>query len=285
MTKRPIVERLKVGMTAMLLCIAFSMIVPGFFAGIEKGLLPWKYAVRGATMADSSVVIIALTGDDIDALGGLPVKRSYYALAVSALSGLGVKTTGIDLGLSDSGRSAPEYNDLLASVIAGSGNVVLSGYFRSLSAPGAPDTHSAAPAFPRMFARDISGDAPWRTGFHFTLPYAPFLRGASGLGHTNLNDELTLPLCIGTRSGVLPLFSLEVLRRSMPGDVRIVAEGGELSLRAPGAAFDIPYNEDGDVSLNFTGGTASLTMISFLDFLRACDDLQAGGEGALIPAG
>ena len=99
MTKRPLMERLKVGMTTMLLWIAFYIFVPGFFAGVEKGLLPWKYAFRGESEVDSSVVIIALTGDDIDALGGLPIKRSYYALAVSALTDLGAGTIGIDLGL------------------------------------------------------------------------------------------------------------------------------------------------------------------------------------------
>ncbi len=285
MTKRPLAERLKVGMTAMLLCIAFYVFAPGFFDGIEKGLLRWKYAVRGEAGIDTSVVVVALTGEDIDALGGLPVKRSYYALAVSALSGLGVKTIGIDLGLADSGRSAPEYNDLLASEIASSGNVVLSGYFRSLASPGAPDTHSTAPVFPSKFACDIAGEAPWRSGFHFTLPYAPFLDGAAGLGHTNLNDDLTFPLCIGTRSGALPLFSLEVLLKGMPDGTQIVANDGVLSLRAPQAVCDIPYRGDGDASLNFTGGTGSLAMVSFLDFLRAYDEFQSGGEGTLALMG
>ncbi len=281
-------------MGATLACTALYLLAPGFFAGVEKGLLRWKYAARGELPVDSSIVVIALTGDDIDALGGLPVKRSYYALALSALSGLGAGSVGVDLGLGDSGKSAPEYNDLLASVIASSGNVVLGGYFRSMAAPGAPDTHSTAPVFPARFAcrfgtgngngngtADGGGRGPWRTGFHFTLPYQPFLESAAGLGHTNITDDLTLPLFVATRSGVLPLFSLELLRRSVPGVAELSLGDGTLSLRGEGGFHEIPFGEGGDVTLNFTGGAGSLTVISFLDFLRAYDDLQAGGDGTL----
>ena len=83
--RRNAIERMKIGMTAALCCIAFYVFAPGFFDGVEKGLLPWMYRVRGEKPIDTSVVVIALTTDDIDALGGLPVKRSYYALAISAL--------------------------------------------------------------------------------------------------------------------------------------------------------------------------------------------------------
>ncbi len=290
MNKHPLMGRLKAGIGAMAACIALYFLAPGFFAGVEKGLLPWKYAVRGELPVDSAVVVIALTGDDIDALGGLPVKRSYYALAVSALSGLGARSVGIDLGLGDSGKAAPEYNDLLASVIAASGNVVLSGYFRSMAAPGAPDTHSTSPVFPARFAYGIGGDGAagggiWRTGFHFTLPYRPFLEAAAGLGHTNVADDLSLPLCVSTRSGVLPLFSLELLRRSVSEAAQPALDGGRLSIGGAGRVYDIPFGEGGDVTLNFTGGAGSLTMISFLDFLRAYDDLQAGGDGSLADGG
>ncbi len=278
---RNVIERAKVGMTAVLCCIAFYVFAPGFFDGVEKGMLPWLYRVRGEGPVDTSVVVIALTADDIDALGGFPVKRSYYALAVSALRDLGARVVGIDLGLTDPGSSAPEYNDLLASVIASSGNVVMSGYFRSLSAPGVTDTGAAATGFPGRFTHGVAGGGPWRMGRHFTLPLKSFLEGASGLGHTNLTDELALPLYIGPPSAPAPLFSLEVLRHSISGPVRITAEGGTLTLADTARTYRIPYDGNGDVELNFTGGARSLTTYSFLDFLRAYDErVRAGAPHA-----
>ncbi|HLB00657.1 MAG TPA: sigma 54-interacting transcriptional regulator [Bacteroidota bacterium] len=278
--RRNAIERMKIGMTAALCCIAFYVFAPGFFDGVEKGLLPWMYRVRGEKPIDTSVVVIALTTDDIDALGGLPVKRSYYALAISALGDLGARVVGVDLGLTDAGTSSPEYNDLLASVIYGSGNVVLGGYFRSLSTPGAKDTNTTAPGVPEKFTHAIEGGGPWRSGYHFTLPYAAFMEGASGLGHTNLTDELTLPLYIGSRSFPVPLFSLEVLRRSMSEPVRIFSGGGTLTIRDTARVYTIPFEHDGDVSLNFTGGARSLRMYSFLEFLRAYDGYVRGAGPA-----
>ncbi len=278
---RNVIERAKIGMTAVLCCIAFYVFAPGFFDGVEKGMLPWLYRVRGEGPVDTSVVVIALTADDIDALGGFPVKRSYYALAVSALLDLGARVVGIDLGLTDPGSSAPEYNDLLASVISSSGNVVMSGYFRSLSAPGVTDTGGVATGVPERFTHTVTGVGPWRMGRHFTLPVKSFLEGASGLGHTNLTDELSLPLYIGPPQSPTPLFSLEVLRRSMSTPVRITAEGGTLTLAGPARTYRIPYDRNGDVELNFTGGARSLTMFSFLDFLRAYDErVRTGGPPA-----
>jgi DNA-binding NtrC family response regulator/CHASE2 domain-containing sensor protein len=277
---RNVIGGAKIGMTAVLCCIAFYVFAPGFFEGVEKGLLPWMYRVRGEGPVDTSVVVIALTTDDIDALGGLPVKRSYYALAVNALTELGAGVVGIDLGLTDPGTSAPEYNELLASVISSAGNVVLSGYFRSLSVPGTADTGAARTGVPERFTHRVEGAGPWRMGHHFTLPYAPLLEGAAGLGHTNLTDELALPLYIGPRSSPMPLFSLEVLARSMAGPVRIASDGGSLTLGDDQRSYTIPYDADGDVTLNFTGGAGSLTLYSFLDFLRAYDERSPGGGPA-----
>jgi len=284
---RDIIGRGKIGMTAVLCCIAFYFFAPGFFDGVERGVLPWMYGVRGEGPLDTSVVVLALTADDIDALGGLPVKRSYYALALNALGELGARVVGVDLGLTDAGTSAPEYNDLLASVIRSEGNVVMSGYFRSLSAPRAPGEPGSGGAteaetgFPARFAPRLTGVGPWRTGYHFIGPYAPFLEGASGLGHTNLTDDLSLPLFIGPDSSPAPLFSLEVLRRSMDGEVSVSTGGGTATLTGGSESYTIPYDRDGDVKLNFTGGTSSLRMFSFLEFLRAYDER---GSGRAAPA-
>jgi hypothetical protein len=225
--KNPHIQRLTVGLTAVRCCIAFYFLAPGFFSGVEEGMLHWKYRIRGEGEIDSSVVVIALGSSDLNALGGLPLKRSYYALLVSALDDLGADVVGLDLGLSGPGASAPEYDNLLATVIRGSGRVVLSGYFRSVAPEGTVEPREDAGGIPARFFHDVtvaggvdgrSAGGPWPVGNHFTLPHGAFTGAAAGLGHTNLTENLTLPLYTRSGPGFLPLFSLEVLRKGMEVD-------------------------------------------------------------------
>ena len=83
------------------------------------------YKISGSAKPDSSIVIISITENDIEKLGSWPLKRSYYALAISNLNKAGVSKIGIEIFLSEGTAFQSVYNALLNQQIEKSGNVVL----------------------------------------------------------------------------------------------------------------------------------------------------------------
>lgn len=75
--------------------------------------------------ADSNIVIIKIDERDIEQLGGWPLKRSYYALLISALRNHNVRCIGFEVFLSDALSSQAIYNDLLTAEIRKTENIVL----------------------------------------------------------------------------------------------------------------------------------------------------------------
>ncbi|HTK81939.1 MAG TPA: CHASE2 domain-containing protein, partial [Bacteroidota bacterium] len=116
-----------------LAAIALSVLFSGAFGDMEQSVQGLKYRLRGESPVDSSIVVLYFDNPAIAKLGGLPLKRNYYALLIDALHDAGAKAIGVDIGLSDPDNEHPEYDQVLASVLRKSGNVVLSGYFQSIS--------------------------------------------------------------------------------------------------------------------------------------------------------
>lgn len=92
--------------------------------------------ITGQRALDANIVIIHIDGNDLERLGGWPLKRSYYALLVSKLSELGVSKIGIEVLLSNNAASQTVYNGLLNEEIKRSGNVVVSSLITNDGAGG-----------------------------------------------------------------------------------------------------------------------------------------------------
>lgn len=75
--------------------LLFALSVAGVFNPLNRVGENTFTKLAGQRPLDSSVVIIHIDGNDIEKLGGWPLKRSYYALLVSRLSDLGVSKIGI----------------------------------------------------------------------------------------------------------------------------------------------------------------------------------------------
>ena len=90
-------------------------------AGIEKSLS----TIKGSVKPDSNIVLITITGNDIDRIGPWPIKRSYYALLIKTLADLKVKKIGLEVFLSTKFSSQAIYDNLLTREIIKSGRVVL----------------------------------------------------------------------------------------------------------------------------------------------------------------
>lgn len=91
-------------------------------AGYEKLMR----VIGGAKEPDNSIVIVHINTDDIEQLGGWPLKRSYYALLIDRLNKIGAGKIGVEVMFSSRLAFQEIYNDLLNEVLKKSNNVVLS---------------------------------------------------------------------------------------------------------------------------------------------------------------
>ena len=57
--------------------------------------------IEGESEADSGIVLINITEEDIESFGGWPLKRSYYALLIKTLSEFNPRAIGLEVFLSN----------------------------------------------------------------------------------------------------------------------------------------------------------------------------------------
>ena len=276
---RPRISQYLAGVLIASVAFGLTLIFSDAFRSMDEGLLPLKYRVRGEVQIDSSIVILYLDNDAIAALGDLPLKRSYYALLFDVLHQLGAKVVGVDIAFTDHDDTQADYDQLLTSVVQRSGNVVLGSYFRSHTS----DTIERL--LPDRFKYPVAGD--FQKGRNLELPFTELLASAVAIGHTNLTDGSRMPLFVsyetaGKQACLVPALPLEVWRvASGFGKHDFKFARDELSVTNGHQAFNIPFNADGEVTLNYTGGLQSLRSFPIVRFLQSYDVMISGGEPAL----
>ncbi|AFN74838.1 DNA-binding response regulator HsfA [Melioribacter roseus P3M-2] len=117
-------------LAGLLVSLNLDSILYPINAGYEKLMR----VIGGAKEPDNSIVIVHINSDDIEQLGGWPLKRSYYALLIDRLNKIGAGKIGLEVMFSSRLAFQEIYNDLLNEVLKKSNNVVLS------SIVGASDT-------------------------------------------------------------------------------------------------------------------------------------------------
>ena len=93
---------------------------------INKNVESFFYLAGGEGIPDSNIVIIHISGNDIESIGPWPIKRSYYALLINSLTKYDVKAIGLEVFLSAKFVTQTIYDNLLTKEIEKSGRVVLS---------------------------------------------------------------------------------------------------------------------------------------------------------------
>ncbi len=110
----------------IILGFAFALIFYTLSNNINSQIENLFRLIGGEKKLDSSIVIIHISQDDIERLGGWPLKRSYYALLINKLTEYGVKKIGLEVLLRNNVAYQSIYNDLLKEVLIKSNRVVLS---------------------------------------------------------------------------------------------------------------------------------------------------------------
>lgn len=262
-----------VGVAFITLLLILSFIFSDFIKQADENILTSKFRIRGESAPDSSVIILYLDNDDIRAIGGWPIKRNYYALVIKVLNELGAKVIGLDIALINPNVERPEYDDLLTNVVKSSGNVVLVGYFTSLT----KDEPNLRSRLPEKTGYHTEEKVYFYTGEKLNLPFPKLLDAAGGIGHENFYN-FKVPVFIRSAKEVFPAFSFELLRIFSGAEKSSVnISSTDTRLISESKIIQIPYEKDGTINVNYPGGVSTLNAIPLVEFLQAYSLQQKGG--------
>jgi transcriptional regulator with GAF, ATPase, and Fis domain/CHASE2 domain-containing sensor protein len=226
------------------------------------------YHIRGSVQPDSNIVVVYIDDAAVRVMGW-PLRRNFQALMLSALTDLKVRAVGIELLFEDPRPEYPEYDDLLARMIAVAPPTVLTSYFDSLTlSPQLPGNVEAQNR--GEFSFPAVDDPPHRgSGFH--APLENFGKAATGIGHVNFDDRGGVPLFILSEKGIVPAFGFELVRVfSGAGRATVQSDGSEASMKMWGQRYRWAL-ANGEAKLNFPGSLRSFNAYPFLEVLRAYD--------------
>ncbi|MCF6271024.1 MAG: sigma 54-interacting transcriptional regulator [Melioribacteraceae bacterium] len=128
-----IIERRRIlSISILLLVFLFIIVSPKISDSINNSVESVFVKVNGEGVVDSNIVIIKITEKDISALGGWPLKRSYYALLLNKLNKFNVSKIGLEIFLASNNSNQKIYNSLIINEIKERNNIVLSAIVNSL---------------------------------------------------------------------------------------------------------------------------------------------------------
>lgn len=257
-------KHLAFGITIAVGALPLTVIFDQSFEGMERAALNARYHIRGEFSLDSSILIVYFDEDDIRSLGGMPLKRSYYALLISTLNALGAKAIGFDIVFSEPSIDYPEYDEVLISVVRQAGNVALGGYFKSLGT----ETEESEGALGWERFSYGNGSTGFLSGKNFVGPFPELRSAARRVGHGNFTASSfdQVPLFVRYGSELLPALSSELVALARGIDRRnvtitpdriaaqssdetysLVLDNGQLILNYPGALSSKPMTQKGRV--------------------------------------
>ena len=112
---------------SLLILIIFN----SFSTAVNRNIESIFYSIKGSSTPDTNIVLIKITQNDIEKLGGWPLKRSYYALLLNKLKQFEAKKIGLEVFISSTKNSQNIYNDLIINELEKE-QTVLSCYVNSI---------------------------------------------------------------------------------------------------------------------------------------------------------
>lgn len=110
----------------LILTVSIILIFKNLTININYIVESFFHSVHGASTPDTNIVLIKITQNDIEKLGGWPLKRSYYALLLNKLAQHKPAKIGLEVFLSSNSRNQSIYNDLIVNELKRSDKIVLS---------------------------------------------------------------------------------------------------------------------------------------------------------------
>ncbi|MBI9072070.1 MAG: sigma 54-interacting transcriptional regulator [Melioribacteraceae bacterium] len=123
---------MKIYRTLLIAVIFITILITNLNSTINKSFENFVQRSFGETEIDSNIVVIEITQNDIDKLGGFPIKRNYYALLLKKLNDQNPKVAGFEIFLSPKNHQQSIYNDVLLNQIKNFPCIVFSNFIDSI---------------------------------------------------------------------------------------------------------------------------------------------------------
>jgi transcriptional regulator with GAF, ATPase, and Fis domain/CHASE2 domain-containing sensor protein len=267
-------KQIFIGCIAVLCTIIIAIPVSSLFYSLDGIVQNLMTHLRGESGIDSSIAIVYFNNDDIESLGGYPLKRSYYALLIKTLQELQVSAIGIDVGFSQPDERYPEYDNLLGSVVEGCPNIVMGGYFRRIDAVADTETVDTNLS-PFLFT--AIGNENWLIGKEPHFPFLSLRHKSNSLGYTNFLEDTSIPVVVKYGNGYMAAFGFELLRHGLRTlKSSVYALNNEIFLKNNIRNVNIPLRKNGSAELNFAGGKKALNLYRAVDVMKMYDEVAAG---------
>ena len=238
-----------------ILAIAFSIlsILPlSLNQKIHNSIEDLLFLLRGNRDLSEKILFVFIGSEDVDALGGWPISRDYYAYLIHKLQSDSTRVIGIDVIFAKSDPQYPEYDQILAESIQSSANVCLPMTFAELSLA-------------------LSGKK-LPSGIQPLMPMETFSAVSGGIGFSNLGNLPTIrevPVAVRFNDTLLFSFGAELARLYLGGHWSLSENGRNLELSDINQVKrNITLNDHGYLRLNHFGNIDHCQSIGFVDLLQ-----------------
>ncbi len=279
------------------------MFLPKYYTTIDNSLRDYFFKFRGPIPTTGEVVIVDIDEKSLKELGQWPWNRNKFAQVLYNLSVAGAGVIGLDivfaeadnsnptkvlkeLGLEFDENQVPDYDMMLAQVIANTPTIV--GYVFALKPDGIPPKDS--PSVNAIFIEQNKGENE-----SLLLPYRAILnipiiqQNSFSAGFFNtIPDESGLvrsvPLAMKYDGFVYPSLSLEMLR-AVSGKRKVYVRYDELGVHSIKIGeTEIPTDRYGRIAVNFRGPGFTFKYLSAVDIYNGNFD-KKDVEGKYILVG
>ncbi len=297
---------LRFGALAAAIAFLASLVVPyvGVFQKLELTTQDVRLRLRGERPLDPSIALIEIDEESLKRYSNSwPIARDQYALLLSGLQEVEVKSVGIDLLFVGDDKYAPEdpalpTNDaLLAAVIARDPAIINAVYFPLAERNGralAPDESLAVDPLRASWLRFT---APLPEGVELVRSVSlnfemqPGIADSSAsVGHVSLYQDVdgvvrSLPLVINHQGRMFPSLPLLMAARQLDADWRRIRFArGHAILPTPRGEVRIPVDAQARMLISFPGNRgyfkAHPNRHEFIDVVNRIADTMGTPEGA-----
>ena len=228
---------------------------------VNNALQDLQMNIRGNRPVSNDIAVVAITDDDIIAMGSWPITRDYYGYFIHAARVLGAKIIAMDVLFASANEDHPEYDTALAQFVESANNVCL------------PMIYS------ELVLKDSVKDADYRNLYFGINPmntYERFKNYAAGTGFSNLGTSGVIRsalLLVNREKGLMPSFGLEAARLFLaPGCSVKYKDGHVILFDQDNTIRVIPTNAHSEMYLNHFGDTGDINVYKFLDVIKNFQD-------------
>jgi transcriptional regulator with GAF, ATPase, and Fis domain/CHASE2 domain-containing sensor protein len=245
---------------------------------LENVLIDQCFKLRGPRAMPENLVTVAIGAQDIQALGGWPLTRDYYAYILHFLASRGARTIGFDLLWDQPHPRYPEHDATLGTLLATFHNVCLPMVFSDFE-----PAMTSSPARGALPQSVFIGDRP-------LFPLPAFHQHSAGIGFSNFARTplpRQMPLLAVFDDSVQLSLGAELARLFLGGTKEPDIRPRALVLfDSSGTAHETTLDDHGRMRLNHFGDWHDLNSVTFLELLRMSqnnpDSLAWSGKLVLV---